>query len=150
MPLRSISTFGLESRARASAFKLQDKKFAHEAQSAKHHPACLVQLCKRADSVTDAGDKNEHDICPESIALAELVVSIKDSSESVFKLADLAKAYESRLEQLQRSSSSPINSTWIKKGILTHIPSLKDYNEGRHEKCCLSKWANFLSSSVAS
>ena len=84
MPLRSISTFGLESRARASAFKLQDKKFAHEAQSAKHHPACLVQLYKRADSVTDAGDKNEHDICPESIALAELVVSIEDSRKSVF------------------------------------------------------------------
>ena len=75
------------------------------ALEAKYHANCLVQFYKRADSVTDAADKNEHEICPESIAVAELVVSIEDSSDIVFKLADLAKSYESHLEELWHSST---------------------------------------------
>ena len=109
----------MESRVRACAVKLQDERLLTKlsqgpdliALESKYHPTCLVRLYKKADSLTDEADKNEDDTCPESIALAELVAYIEDSSESIFKLADLAKAYESRLEQLGRSSSARINST---------------------------------------
>ena len=129
----------MESRVRACAVKLQDERLLTKlsqgpdliALESKYHPTCLVRLYKKADSLTDEADKNEDDICPESIALAELVAYIEDSSESIFKLADLSKAYESRLKQLGRSSSARINSTWLKKRIHTYIPGLEDYSEGR-------------------
>ena len=133
-----MSTFGLDSRVRASAFKLRDEKLLTKlsqgtdliALEAKYHPACLAQLYK-ADSLNETADQNENEISPESIALAELVSYIEESSESIFKLADLAKVYQSHLQQLGRPSTARINSTRLKERILTHFQSLEDYSEGR-------------------
>ncbi|CAB4011701.1 Hypothetical predicted protein [Paramuricea clavata] len=134
-----MSTFGLDLRVHASAFKLPDEKLLTKlsqgtdliALEAKYHPACLAQLYKKADSLNETADQNENEISPESIALAELASYIEESSESVFKLADLAKVYQSRLQQLGRPSTARINSTRLKERILTHLPSLEDYSEGR-------------------
>lgn len=138
-PLRNVCTFGLDSRVRASAFKLQDQKLMTKlsqgadliALEAKYHPTCLTQLYKKADSLTDTGNQSEKTICPESIALAELVAYIEESSEAVFKLADLARVYLFRLQQLGPPSTARVNTTRLKERLLTYLPSLECYSKGR-------------------
>ena len=59
-PLRSASTYQLDSRVRKSALALQDGKLLAKlsagdmmAQDAKYHPLCLASLYKRAKSLDD-------------------------------------------------------------------------------------------------
>lgn len=49
----------------------------------------------------------------------------------VFKLADLSSKYESRLQQLGCSASTRINSTRLKESILSQIPDVEAYKQGR-------------------
>ena len=49
----------------------------------------------------------------------------------MFRLADLAKLYTQRLEQLGVDVSHRINSTYLKDRILMHLPGMKAYKEGR-------------------
>ncbi len=68
-------------------------------------------------------------ICPESIALAELVSHIEnveriDDTSHIFKLSELAKLYKDRLQQL--GADTPyIHTTRLKDKLLTRIPSLE-------------------------
>ena len=111
-PLHNASTFGLDARVRKYAAVLQDENLLAKlstgdlvAMEAKYHNACLTSLSNRARAL-DTEDKDEdHTLQLESIALAELVIFIKDSwSEAdvipIHKLADLSDMYTSRLRQL--------------------------------------------------
>jgi len=64
------------------------------------------------------------------IALAELVSFINfsrnDNVMPVFKLADLANMYASRLKQMGADSSSRIHRTRLKERILIHCPYLQE------------------------
>ena len=73
----------------------------------------------------------------ESIALAELVAYIEETrAENIddfafFKLADLAKLYKTRLEQLGVYVPERFNSTRLKERILQQCPALHDSKKGR-------------------
>ena len=118
--LHQVSTLGLDSRVRECATALHDKKLLAKlsggdlvALEEKYHAPCLAMLYKRAKAVRYTDDDEEEIIQkPEGIVLAELVAYIEESricsttELPVFKLADLASKYESRLQQLGCSAST--------------------------------------------
>ena len=73
----------------------------------------------------------------QGIALAELLSYIEEtrnestSSIPVFKLADLAKLYTSRLKQLGVNISGRIHTTDLKNQILSNIPDMQAHRQGR-------------------
>ena len=143
--LHQVLTLGLDSRVRECATALHDKKLLAKlsegdlvALEAKYHAPCLAMLYKRAKAVRYTDDDEEEILLkPEGIVLAELVAYIKESricsttELPVFKLADLASKYESRLQQLGCSASTRINSTRLKERILSQIPDIEAYKQGR-------------------
>ena len=141
--LHDASTFKLDARVRECALKLQDTTLLAKlspgdlvAQSAKYHAKCLVGLYNAVrvlemDSPKDSRTKMMH-----GIALADIVNYIEETkSESgtscVFKMSDLARQYEERLQEYGLSNSSRIHSTKLKERILIHFPELEDFKEGR-------------------
>ena len=70
-------------------------------------------------------------------ALAELLSYIEEtrnestSSIPVFKLADLAKLYTSRLKQLGVNISGRIHTTDLKNQILSNFPDMQAHRQGR-------------------
>ena len=64
---------------------------------------------------------------------------IEDNAEqTVFKLSDLSKRYSSRLEQLGAYVPERVNSTPPKERLLSQLPDLHEYNEGREVKLAFS------------
>ena len=144
-PLHNVSTLGLDARVRKCAFALQDEKLLAQlsagdlvALEAKYHAPCLASLYKKAGTIRD-GDEEDEMIPrrPEGIALAELVSYIEESRMAsaaelpVFKLAELADKYTSRLAQLGESKTARIHTTRLKDRILSHIPALEEHKQGR-------------------
>ena len=54
-----------------------------------------------------------------------------EGADLYFKLADLAKLYHNRLEQLGVSIPKRINTTRLKERLLDQMPSLKAHTKGR-------------------
>ncbi|KAJ7361938.1 hypothetical protein OS493_014585 [Desmophyllum pertusum] len=144
-PLPNVSTLGIDARVRKCAFALQDEKLLAQlsagdlvALEAKYHAPCLASLYKKAGTIRD-GDEEDEMIPrrPEGIALAELVSYIEESRMAsaeelpVFKLAELADKYTSRLAQLGESKAARIHTTRLKDRILSHIPALEEHKQGR-------------------
>ena len=50
----------------------------------------------------------------------------------VFKLADLANMYDSRLKQMGADSSNRIHTTRLKERILIYCPYLQEFKDGRN------------------
>jgi hypothetical protein len=70
------------------------------------------------------------------IVFAELIVYIEDACQdediaSVFKLADLAQLYQSRMEQLGVTLDSRVHSTQLKHRLQAQFPDMRAYNQGR-------------------
>jgi len=95
-------------------------------------------LYKRERAVSYTDEESEIVQKPEGIVLAELVAYIEESRLSstaelpIFKLADLANKYESRLKQLGDSTSTRINTSRLKEHILSQIPNIEAYKQGRY------------------
>ncbi|CAB3987995.1 Hypothetical predicted protein [Paramuricea clavata] len=135
----------MDNRIRQIALDLQEESLLAKlsagdmvALEAKYHKSCLTSICNRARSRRSrelrANEKDSNVV--HGIVLAELVSYIEDTREetnslSVFKLSDLSKMYESRLEQLGIESTSEIHSTRLKNRIIARIPSIHAYQEGR-------------------
>ncbi len=107
------------------------------AQDALYHAKCLASLYKKAAKATLSDVKDSAEKRVHGIVLAELLAFIEDiRTESrdvppVFKLADLAKMYESRLKQLGVNIVGRLRSTTLKNRILAHFEDMKAYREGR-------------------
>ncbi|KAK3743983.1 hypothetical protein QZH41_001760 [Actinostola sp. cb2023] len=101
------------------------------ALEAKYHATCLAKLYRKAQTSSYDDNGEEKIVRPEGIALAELVAYIEESTLTIFKLADLAKAYKSRLEQLGVNMTARVNTTRLKERLLIHLPGLEDHNNGR-------------------
>ena len=107
-------------------------------QHAMYHSYCVTQLYKKAELMNRAENTDDSNQL-HGIALAELVAYVEDcladSKESdiapVFKLADLAQLYTERLKGLGADMNSRVNSTRLKERILTQIPDLQAYTQGR-------------------
>ena len=75
----------------------------------------------------------------EAIALAEIVAYIENTAkQTLFKLSDLSKLYSSRLEQLRDYVPERINSTRLKERLLSQLPDLLEYSEGKEVKLAFS------------
>lgn len=103
---------------------------------AKYHHKCLVQLYNRARTVGVTGNTAIHATSLENLVFAELVSYIEDllyeeTSVPVFKLADLAHMYTTRLEELGATSKHRTQTTRLKERLLSALPNLRAYTEGR-------------------
>ena len=75
------------------------------ALEAKDHSKCLLVLYYRAKTTVEAEPKTDHEGVMSRIVLAELVLYIEETrleegTAPVFRLADLAKIYTTRMEHL--------------------------------------------------
>ena len=142
-PLHEASTFRLDSRVRQCALDLQDQRLLAKlsagdmvAQEAKYHAPCLASLYNKAAALQEQADDDDDTKISHGICLAELLSYINetrqdDGKKTVFKLADLAKLYSARLEQLGTEQNARTHSTRLKNRILAHIPDLSAHKEGR-------------------
>lgn len=141
-PLHNVCTFGLDARVRRCAFALQDQKLLAKlsagdlvALEACYHSSCIATLYKRAETVSkDEPDNTKFQL--EGIALAELITYIEEAraasdSITVFKLADLANMYTTRMEQLGADTKVRVHTTRLKERLLSHVPELEAYKTGR-------------------
>jgi len=108
------------------------------AQDAYYHAPCLTALYNRfrnSPSKEEENNENTSQNSLEAIALAELVMYIEEAPRpTVFLLSDLAKTYSRLLEQLGANVPSRVNSTGLKDRLLTQIPELGAYTEGKEVK----------------
>ena len=141
-PLHNVRTFELDARVRKCAFALQDQKLLAKlsagdliALEASYHSSCITSLYKRAETVCkDQAADTKFQL--EGIALAELITYIEEAREfsdsiTVFKLVDLANMYTSRMEQLGADTEARVHTTRLKERLLSHIPELEAYKQGR-------------------
>lgn len=83
-----------------------------------------------------ADPKGEHERVISSIAFAELVLYIEEShldddTAPVFRLADLANLYKSRVEHYGVALENRVNSNRLKERLLPKIPGLRAQSHGR-------------------
>ena len=94
-------------------------------QNAVYHRACLVAFYYRVRTKNTDKDKNEGQQRIEGIALAELIAYMKDTHiecdvAPVFRLAELARLYKTRLILFDGDVSGRFNNTHFKTRILAH------------------------------
>ena len=103
---------------------------------AKYHNKCLCALYNRARQALPTRDDDGEEDRLHGIAFAELVVFMEEKcgdeeSAPIFKLTDIAKLYKIRLEQLGVTVDSRIHTTRLKNRLLSELPDLRAYSEGR-------------------
>ena len=97
----------------------------------------MLALYNRARKVkTDAQQGTDRGRELSGIVVAELVMYIEEahletSTAPVFKPADLAHLYMSRMEQLGVVSDTRVNTTRLKQRLLAHFPDLRAHTKGR-------------------
>jgi hypothetical protein len=127
--LHESATFQVDSQVKTCASLLDDTQLLGQlsagdmvALESKYHTKCLVGLYNRAKKAKSEGTKY-HERSVSGIVFAELVLYIEETrlneeTAPVFKLADLAQLYQSRMEQLkfktvsQGASGLPSNDAW--------------------------------------
>ena len=106
-------------------------------QESVYYSSCLVSLYNNAirNRTESSGDKTDKMF--QGIALAELLSYIEETrtestnSIPVFKLADLAKLYTSRLKELGVNISGRIHTADLKNRILSNFPDMQAHKQGR-------------------
>ena len=140
--LRNASTSQLDERLENCALLLQDSKLLAKlstgdvnSQELKYHPGCLTRLYRRAKPKLDCGEPEE-DQMRNGLVFAELtelyMQEVRDTSSglSVFRLADLAKLYQKRLQEYG-TGPGRVHSGRLKTKLLAHFPDLQAYASGR-------------------
>ena len=102
---------------------------------AKYHSKCLAALYNKARSAKHVCNESD-DSHLHGIAFAELVAFMEDfrmeqNISPVFKLADLAKLYQTRLEDLGGSTRSRVHTSRLKHRLLSAFPDIRVYMQGR-------------------
>ena len=103
----------------------------------------MTSLYNRYVSVCAPEEQSYNQATLEGLALAQLVSFIEETRHketTIFKLCDLVRMYSSRLQQLGANVPSKINSTRLKDRLVSIIPDLRPYTEGRdvmHLLCVL-------------
>lgn len=149
--LHKAETMSITNNVQSAAETLQDYKLIAKlaqgdmhARDAYYHKSCLTSLYNRQRSKlkqpqdSTVGDENE--ITPEAIALAELSLYISESlaaGEAVFKMSQLSELYSSRLEQLGVEVKGRVNSTRLKERLLTQMPELHAFKDGKDVKLAM-------------
>ena len=138
--LHSVCTFEVDFRVRRCAFILQDSELLAKISSgdlmaleAKYHAACLVSLYRCA-SVASQSSAVTTEMTADSIAFAQLVQYVSEvqndsATAPVFKLSELVKKYQTRLQQM--GSSTRVHATRLKEQLLLHFPSMQVQTSGK-------------------
>lgn len=141
--LHEAATFNMDQKVRKCARELQDTVLLAKlsagdliSQEAVYHTRCLVSLYNRARGLKTDSNQDKVTERLQGIALAELVGYIEETRADsdvvpVFKLAELAKMYTSRLKQFGLDTSSRVHTTDLKNRILANIPGLEAHKKGR-------------------
>jgi len=143
--LYEAATFQLDSRVRSCARILGDMDLLTKlnagdmvAQDAKYHRNCLVNLYNRVRKNKKMSGKSSNDEqAIEGLAFAQLVVFIEEAltdneTAPVFKLAELAQLYASRMEQmLGVKYDRRVHMTRLKQRLLAHFPNMRAQQHGR-------------------
>lgn len=143
--LHEAATYAIDFHVRQCALDLEDTNLLAKLSSgdtiaieAKYHRTCLVSLYNRhrCHSAANQKEKQTLDSNLRGIAFAELVAYIEDvhveGVAPVFKLADLANLYQTRMDQLGvTTASSRLHSTRLKERLLAALPHLSAHTEGR-------------------
>ena len=143
--LHEAATFQLDSRVRSCAKFLGDMDLHAKlnagdliAQDAKYHRTCLVNLYNRVRNVKGQSSNRPNDEqTVEGLAFAQLVVFIEETlaeglTSPVFKLADLAHLYATRIEQmLGIKYDRRVHTTRLKHRLLAHFPNMCAQRQGR-------------------
>lgn len=140
--LHKASTFEVDRRVRECALELHDTELLSKlacgdmvAIDAMYHVKCLVSLYNRSRKLKKKSEDTTDQSLP-GIAFAELVSYIEEFRETctiapVFKLADLAKLYATKLNELDGVSSGTVNTTRLKDRLLAVFPDLSAHSQGR-------------------
>jgi len=138
--LHGVCTFEVDFRVRNCAFILQDSDLLAKISSvdlmaleAKYHGACLISLYRRAEAASH-DSKLTAGMTADSTAFAQLIQYITEvqndsATAPVFKLSELVKKYETRLQQL--GSSTRVHTTRLKEQLLLHFPSMRAQTCGK-------------------
>lgn len=140
--LHKVCTFNIQNQITKCAIDLEDNLLLAKlsagdliAQEAVYHKKCYTDLRNRVRDLETKDVDTDFKIA-KGVALAELISSIEEEAEinqaSVFILADLAKVYVKRIEQLCGQKEGRINTTYLKNKILLNIPYLREYKDGRN------------------
>ena len=106
------------------------------AQDAVYHSKCLASLYKKADIENRSDHEDSKETKLHGRVLAELIAYIEDAkAESediapIFKLADLARMYSSRMEQLGGEVTGRMHTTKLKHRILANFPDMQAHQNG--------------------
>lgn len=142
-PLHKASTLDLDTRVRQCAVNVQDQRLIAKlserdliAKGAEYHTQCLVSLYNRDRDRAGTSHDQDDTNTAKSTAFAELISYIQDALKDkdttpVFQLSELKKLYVDRVDQLG-GDPSVVHSTRLKEKILSYIPQLEAYNEGRN------------------
>ena len=141
--LHGVATYQVDTRVRKCAAQVGDNELLARlsmgdmvALEAKYHYKCLLALYYRAKTTVEAEPKTDHEVVMSRIALAELVLYIEEThleegTAPVFRLADLAKLYTTRMEHLGVALCKKVNSTRLKERLLAQLPGLRAQSKGR-------------------
>ena len=141
--LHKVATMAVDSYVRNCAAELSDVKLSAKlaagdlhALDAVYHKNCMSGLFNRYKQHVNRCNYLYPENSNESIALAELVAYIETRAENIddfafFKLADLAKLYKTRLEQLGVYVPECFNATRLKERILQQCPALHVSKKGQ-------------------
>ena len=118
------------------------------AQELKYYFACLTDLYNRERTYLRATKKLEQEHAPEEDvhpqAFSELVETTRSGEgPAVFRLADIVHLYAQRLEQLGVDAPA-VNPTRLKEKLLSEIPELEAYKQGRDVLLAFQKDVGFV------
>ena len=119
---------------------------------AKWHKTCMLQynntMLRRAEkkpiassssfakTTVEAEPKTDHEGDMSKIVLAEHVLymeetHLEEGTAPVFRLADLAKLYTTRMEHIGVALCKKVNSTRLKEPLIAQLPGLRAQSKGR-------------------
>ena len=134
--LREAAIKQLDKKVRECACELQDTALLAKLAArdtitieAKYHNQCLCALYSRV-RLASPRDNDGVEACMHGIAFAKLVVFLEDTSSdedsaAVFRISDLVRLYEDRLEHLGVTVGSRIHSTSLLNRLIAEFPELR-------------------------
>ena len=146
--LHEVTTLELDQRVKECARVLSDDRLLAKlatgdlvALEAKYHKGCLSRLYNQRRSHEREqthllGHENTSDVSTDNLIFAQLVAYISEIRDiegiaPIFKLSDLRKLCDDRLQQMDNPKLQPMHSTRLKEKLLKHFPDMRAQVDGR-------------------
>eukprot|EP00914_Ancora_sagittata_P000087 GHVO01000483.1.p2 GENE.GHVO01000483.1~~GHVO01000483.1.p2 ORF type:complete len:133 (+),score=10.75 GHVO01000483.1:673-1071(+) len=119
--------------ARSHVFKLAENDMV--TLGARYHSLCLLTFVNKARPRKEITKEEEDRAKLHSQAFADLISYMEDCCDGdapVFKLADLKKKYNNRLDELGVTDKTYVHSSRLCARILRALPDFTATNHGHH------------------